>query len=180
MIAPATRLGLDDFTADSPGAARGETDVQRAGLIDGVTITPLAVNSDPRGSLSELLTARDGPIEPIVHIYQVTAPAGSIRAWVYHRHQFDRLAFGTGRFEVVLYDIRSGSATANRLDVFHLGLEQPVLLRIPPFVVHGVRNIGSETATFVNMPTRTYDPGAPDKYRLNWDDPRIPFRFDGR
>jgi dTDP-4-dehydrorhamnose 3,5-epimerase len=124
------------------------------------------------------LTTRDGPIVPIVHVYQVTALAGSIRAWVYHRLQFDRLAFANGRFQIVLYDIRPESPTMNRLNVFNLGSEQPALVRIPPFVIHAVCNIGRETSTFVNMPTRAYDPNEPDKCRLGQNDPRIHYVLD--
>lgn len=80
----------------------------------------------------------------------------------------------------MLYDIRPGSPTINRLAVFTLGSEQPARLRIPPLVIHGVMNIGSETATFVNMPTLAYDPSEPDKCRLAEDDPRIPYKFDAR
>jgi dTDP-4-dehydrorhamnose 3,5-epimerase len=173
-------LSFDDFCTDAPLRREAEHVAAHETVIDGVTVTPQIVNSDPRGSLIELLTTRDGTIEPIVHVYQVTALPGSIRAWVYHRRQFDRLAFGNGRFEVVLYDIRPGSPTINRLAVFTLGSEQPARLRIPPLVIHGVMNIGSETATFVNMPTLAYDPSEPDKCRLAEDDPRIPYKFDAR
>jgi len=120
---------------------------------------------------------RDASTEPIVHVYQVTASADSIRAWVMHRRQDDRLAFLNGRFRIALYDLRPGSSTAGLLNVFVLGSEQPAVLRIPARVIHGVQNLG-ETATFVNMPTKAYDPGDPDKWRLPSDDPRVPFRFD--
>lgn len=125
-----------------------------------------------------MLTTRDGPIEPIVHVYQVTAEAGSIRAWVYHRGQHDRLAFINGRFKIALYGIRPDSPTLNMLNVFVLDRERPGLLRIPAYVVHGVRNVGSEAATFINMPIRAYDPGEPDECRLPAGDSRIPFHFD--
>jgi dTDP-4-dehydrorhamnose 3,5-epimerase len=151
---------------------------QSRDLIDGLTATPLVVNTDERGGLTELLTTRDGPIEPIVHIYQVAAAPGSVRAWVYHRFQYDRLAFTSGRFEVVLYDLREDSPTMNLLNVFMLGAEQPCLLRIPPLVIHGVRNTSSRWESFVNMPTKAYEPTDPDKCRLPQDDPRIPFKFE--
>ena len=143
-----------------------------------MTAGELAVHADSRGSLSELLTTRDGPIEPIVHVYQVTAEAGSIRAWVYHRWQYDRLAFTNGRFRIALYDIRPDSPTVNMLNVFVLGRERPGLLRLPPYVIHGVQNVGNEVAMFINMPTKAYDPGEPDKCRLPAGDIRIPFNFD--
>jgi dTDP-4-dehydrorhamnose 3,5-epimerase len=106
--------------------------------------------------------------------------ARSIRAWISHRRQYDRLAFASGHFRIVLYDIRPNSRTLNLLNVFILGVEQPGLLGIPPFVVHGVQNACSTTATFVNMPTQAYDPADPDKSRLAENDPRIPFSFDIR
>ena len=136
QLCPSTGLCLDDFIADQPRppvSATFETKQgTEAGLIDGVTVTPLVANVDERGSLLELLTTRDGPIEPIVHVYQVAAAPGSIRAWVFHRHQYDRLAFTMGQFEIALYDARPGSRTANRLNVFAVGARQPALLRIPP------------------------------------------------
>jgi dTDP-4-dehydrorhamnose 3,5-epimerase len=182
QVIQSSGLRMADFTLDTPhprSAGGGPREASHApGLIDGLTVTPLAVNIDKRGSLSELLTTRDGLIEPIVHIYQVAAAPGSVRAWVYHRFQYDRLAYTSGRFEVVLYDLREGSPTINLLNVFLLGKEQPCLLRIPPLVIHGVRNTGSQWESFVNMPTKAYDPTNPDKYRLPQDDPKIPFKFE--
>lgn len=190
MIAPVkTRLfdhasvRLDDFADDLPKAAiatQAKATQDADGIIEGVTVTPLVGNADDRGSLFELLTTRDGPIEPLVHIYQVLAAPGSIRAWVFHRHQFDRLAFTMGQFEIALYDVRPGSGTTNRLAVYALGAQQPALLRIPPLVIHGVHNAGTSAGYFVNMPTRPYYRDRPDKSRLRYGDPRIPFTFDAR
>ncbi len=184
QVCVATALRLDDFAPDLPkppvAAVPGSKGGAESGLIDGVTATPLVGNADERGSLVELLTTRDDPIEPIVHIYQVAAAPGSIRAWVYHRHQYDRLAFTMGQFEIALYDIRPGSRTANHLNVFVLGARQPALLRIPPFVIHGVRNAGKEWGAFINMPTKPYYRDRPDKCRLPYGDPRVPYAFDAR
>ena len=175
-------LRLEDFVSDlsKPPVAAALAGTVATDVIEGVTATPLIGNPDERGSLFELLTTRDGPIEPIVHVYQVVAAPGSIRAWVYHRHQHDRLAFTMGCFEVALYDLRPGSRTESRLNVFAVGAEQPCLLRIPPFVIHGVRNAGAEWGYFANLPTNVYDRKVPDKARLPYDDPRIPYVFDAR
>ncbi|WP_425990213.1 dTDP-4-dehydrorhamnose 3,5-epimerase family protein [Afipia sp. DC4300-2b1] len=175
-LTPATFLTPDDFVQDAPVAPTPAPAATTADLIDGVTVTPLVTRADHRGGLTELLTTRDGLSQPIVHVYEVEAKAGSLRGWVYHRHQSDRLAFTRGRFRVVLLDIRQDSPTFNKLSVLILGKERPRLLRIPPFIVHAVQNLG-EDATFINMPTRVYDPRDPDKCRLPIDDPRIPFSF---
>jgi dTDP-4-dehydrorhamnose 3,5-epimerase len=181
MLINATGLRLDDFTRDLPQRRTITVDAARGtGPIDGVMLTSLNANSDQRGSLRELLTTRDGSIEPLVHVYQVIAQAGSIRAWVYHRRQSDRLAFCEGSFEVALYDIRPQSPTINQLVVFRFGSERPARLTIPPLVIHGVMNIGHHAASFVNMPTQPYVPSDPDKYRLAYPDPRIPYQFNVR
>ena len=179
-IAASSYLRFSDFEPDAPCPPEpiSPSTGRQGRLICGVTVGELVVHADSRGSLSELLTTRDGPIEPIVHVYQVTAEAGSIRAWVYHRRQYDRLAFMNGRFKIALYDIRPNSPTINMLNVFVLGRERPGLLRIPPYVIHGVQNVGSGVAIFINMPTKAFDPGEPDKCRLPADDIRIPFNFD--
>jgi dTDP-4-dehydrorhamnose 3,5-epimerase len=180
LSVPSSNLRLEDFKPDQPmtSAKSAAAPIHTADMIDGVSVTPLAFNSDSRGSLSELLTTRHSAIEPIVHVYQVTAEPGSVRAWVYHRFQYDRLAFVNGRIRVVLYDIRPDSPTRNMLNVLILGRDQPGLLRIPPYVIHAVQNIGPETTTFVNLPTKAWDPSAPDKSRLDENDPRIPFNFN--
>ena len=149
-------------------------------LIDGLEITPLHRNADARGSLTELSSCFDQAAEPLVHVYQVWAEPGSIRAWIYHKRQFDRLAYTNGDFEIVLFDLRKGSPTHRMLNVVRAGQQNPVLIRIPPFVVHGVRNAGGTLASFINMPTKRYDPAHPDKSRLPKDDPRIPYSFDER
>jgi dTDP-4-dehydrorhamnose 3,5-epimerase len=178
-IVEAGGLGLDDFDHDRPWRLDPQSiePQRRQDLIDGVTATALTPHSDPRGSLCELLTTREGPIDPIVHVYMVSAAPGSVRAWVYHRFQRDRLAFANGDFEVVLYDLRPGSRTRNHLNVFRLGDAQPCLLELPPLVIHAVKNAGATWAHFINMPTCVYDPEAPDKSRIPENDPRIPYSF---
>jgi dTDP-4-dehydrorhamnose 3,5-epimerase len=180
MVIPSLELDFTDFQPDAPiphpAPAEGGTSPD---MIHGVSTRALVVHADERGSLCELLTTRDEAIEPIVHVYQVTAAPGAVRAWVYHRFQNDRLAFTEGRFRVALYDIRPNSPSCYLLNEFVLGREQPTLLRIPPYVIHGVQNIGHEASTFVNLPTKVYQPGAPDKCRIDASDIRVPFCFDG-
>jgi len=88
------------------------------------------------------------------HVYLVTAAARSVRAWVFHRRQSDRLAFARGRMRVVLYDLRPDCPTYRVLNVLDVGEANKVLLTIPPFVVHGVQNLDDADTFFVNMPTR--------------------------
>jgi dTDP-4-dehydrorhamnose 3,5-epimerase len=145
-----------------------------AGRIHGCTALAMPKASDDRGDLVELLTTRDAVIEPIVHVYQVFAEPGSIRAWVFHEQQADRLCLTQGHLQVVLYDLREDSPTAGALVVLSVGADNPTFLRIPAFVAHGIKNVGAERAAFVNLPTPGYFYDAPDKFRLPFDTPLIP------
>jgi len=173
---------LDDlrrqFQPDAPrsGIARVLTDVMD-GRIEGCRALALPAASDDRGDLFELLTTRDEPIEPIVHVYQVFCAPGSIRAWVFHQRQADRLCFTQGRLRIALYDLRSDSPTAGALVTLVAGAGAPTFLRIPAFVAHGIQNLGGERTAFINMPTNVYRHDDPDKSRLPFDTPLIPFRW---
>lgn len=173
-------LELEDFTDDTPWVPKGtEFEALRiADQIEGVDLRRLTLMADGRGDLTVLMTDRLGEVWRTPHVYLVTAAAHSVRAWVYHKRQSDRLAYTMGRFRVVLYDLRRDSATYRQLNVLEVGAENRVLLTIPPFVVHGVQNLGDEAAQFINMPTRAYDPAFPDKSRVPVDHPGIPYRFE--
>lgn len=173
-------ISLDDFAPDVPWTEAPGTfaEVVIENQIAGVRLNRLSRNSDSRGDLTVLLSERYDPTFRTPHVYLVTAAAGSVRAWVYHRHQSDRLAYTMGTIRVVLYDLRDDSPTKGALNVLDVGAANPVLLTIPPFVVHGVQNRGTEAVQFINMPTRAYDPAAPDKSRLPLGHPGIPYTFD--
>lgn len=135
-------------------------------MISGVVLERVSANTDGRGELIELLTTRDGPIDPIVHVYQVITSPGSQRGWVLHRWQCDRLVFTLGDFEVQLLDVRPDSPTFGTSMVLRVGSGHRCRLTIPPLVAHSLRNVGDSAGAFINMPTRAYDPSNPDKFRL--------------
>jgi dTDP-4-dehydrorhamnose 3,5-epimerase len=168
--------------AESPRPDRPTVDAEGRELvrrIDGVVVRPAVNHLDERGELTEIYSLAWGVLpEPVVHVYQVVATPGSVRGWVLHHHQTDRLFFSLGRFRIVLYDDREGSPTRGQLDEIFLGERSRALLTIPPGVFHAVQNIGSTEGLFVNLPTRAYDHAAPDKLRLPLDTERIPYRFD--
>ena len=163
---------LQQFQKDKPWAVPAAAPITEDllnGRIDGCHAIRLSANSDDRGHLIELLTIRDSPIDPIVHVYQVFAEPHSVRAWIYHAIQTDRLCFTDGLFRVVLFDIRESSPTFQNRAELIVGANCPVRLTIPPFVVHGVENLGETRASFLNFPDRVYDLHDPDKYRLSAD-----------
>lgn len=179
-MAKANSVTLADFVDDKPWIPAGPEHVELhiENQIQDVEIWRLDQKADGRGNLVVLMSDRFGETYHAPHVYMVTAAARSVRAWVYHKRQSDRLAFTNGSLRVVLYDLRPESPSHGMLNVLDVGAANKVMLVIPPLVVHGVQNLGDEEAHFVNMPTRAYDPANPDKSRLPPDHPGIPYRFE--
>ena len=173
-------LTLQDFVDDRPWVPQGpeHAEISIDNQIAGVEMRHLVQMSDGRGGLCVLMSDRFGESYRPPHVYLVTAAARSVRAWVYHKRQSDRLAYTMGRLRIVLYDLRPDSPTQGVVNVIDAGAANRLLLTIPPFVVHGVQNLADEDTFFVNMPTRAYDPAIPDKARVAVDHPGIPYRFE--
>lgn len=147
-------------------------------LIHGVRVRHATTHADERGDLCEIYDERwEFTTDPVPYAYFVTLNPGSVRGWVVHLEQDDRLFFASGTIKVGLYDAREDSPTVDLLNVFYFGTNDRALLRIPAGVFHAVKNVGAGEAVFVNLPSRPYDHASPDKYRLPADSEEIPYRI---
>ena len=170
---------LDIATEPAPDAPTVTPDGRRLEtLIEGVRVRPAIVQSDERGSVTEVYSPAWGlSDEPLVYVYATTIRAGRKKGWVVHYEQTDRLFFDSGAAKIVLYDARRGSATHGLVNEVFLGTANRGLLLIPPGVIHAVVNIGAEELRFLNMPTRPYRHDKPDKSRLPADTHAIPYEL---
>ncbi len=82
----------------------------------------------------------------------------------------------------MLYDDRPDSPTRGEVNEFFLGEQNPLLITIPPGVLHGMKASVRSPGFLVNCPTEPYDYASPDEYRVDPHDPAIPYdwqRKDG-
>jgi dTDP-4-dehydrorhamnose 3,5-epimerase len=97
---------------------------------------------------------------------------GAIKGFHLHARQTDVWYVPpSDRCLLVLLDVRAGSRTEGLSQRLTLGAGASRLVRIPPGVAHGVRNLGSVTARliyFVDLHFTT-DPATCDEGRLPWD-----------
>ncbi|NPV81820.1 MAG: dTDP-4-dehydrorhamnose 3,5-epimerase family protein, partial [Firmicutes bacterium] len=98
----------------------------------------------------------------------------------YHKKQWDHFVCVAGMAKVVLYDQREDSPTRGKVNEFHMGRLNPILVKIPPHVYHGFTAEGPETALIVNFPTELYNYAEPDEFRLAYNDPSIPYSWEIR
>lgn len=144
--------------------------------IDGVKAKKLRLIPDERGWLMEILRSDDGEFyERFGQVYVTVCYPGVVKAWHYHTRQTDNFCAIRGMAKVVLFDRREGSPTRGGLNEFHMGELNPLLIKIPPLVLHGFTAEGPEPAMVINVPTEVYNHAAPDEHRLPYDSPEVPY-----
>ena len=131
----------------------------KRGDIEGVHVVKLVKFVDERGFLIETFREDMLPqkIQPQMSYVSYTEP-GVSRGPHEHRHQTDVFAFiGPGNLKVVLWDNRKESATFGNTMTCFAGADNPLLMVVPPGVVHGYRNISkTERGMVLNYPDRLF------------------------
>ena len=148
-----------------------------AAMIDGVGLPELKRFSDDGGSLTELVRLVDGAPQGLggFTVRQVNyseLEPGVIKAFHLHARQTDVWYVPpSDRMLVVLVDVRETSPTKNARMRVVLGAGASRLLRIPPGVAHGVRNVAGVTGRIIYFTDLHFsaDPAACDEGRLPWD-----------
>ena len=147
-------------------------------LISGLVVNRRPAVEDARGELVEIFNPAWGiHPDPLVYVYQASIRPGSVKGWVVHEKQDDRIYPVIGVMRWVFFDNRAESPTYKMLNDITLSEHNRALIIIPKGVFHAVKNIGTLDAYFVNLPTRPYDHADPDKRRLPLKNDLIPFDF---
>ncbi|MEK7765640.1 MAG: dTDP-4-dehydrorhamnose 3,5-epimerase family protein [bacterium] len=151
-------------------------------LIHGAHAKPLKRIPDERGLLMEILRSDDPLFKTFGQVYLTMAYPGVVKAWHFHKKQTDHFCVVKGMAKVVLYDGRKDSPTRGVVNEFFPGDLNPLLIVIPPLVMHGYKAIGTEPTLLINIPTELYDYKEPDEHRVPPHTKKIPYdwtRQDG-
>jgi len=144
-------------------------------MINGVKTKKLKILPDERGWLVEILRCDEEIYEKFGQVYLTTVYSGVVKAWHLHKLQTDNFTCIKGEIKVALYDAREGSPTYKEINEFLIGEDNPMLIKVPPFVYHGWKGVGEDTAYIINIPTLSYNYKTPDEYRLPPDTKDIPY-----
>lgn len=148
-----------------------------APAIEGVQVVELKRYHDEGGALTELARLADGHPQAFADFtvrqinYSEVEP-GAIKAFHLHLRQTDVWYVPpSDRMLVVLLDVRQGSPTEGARLRLMLGAGASRLLRIPPGVAHGVRNLGSAPGRIIYFTDVHFspEPATCDEGRLPWD-----------
>ncbi len=148
-----------------------------ASSIDGVEIVELKRFSDDGGSMTELARLTDGHSQAVAGFtlrqinYSEVEP-GAIKAYHLHQRQTDVWYVPpTDRMLLVLLDVRRGSKSEGARMRLTLGAGASRLVRIPPGVAHGVRNLAATAGRIIYFTDVHFspEPSMCDEGRLPWD-----------
>ena len=130
----------------------------KKGKIHDVVVRPLAKFLDERGWLAELFREDeiDAAVMPAMAYVSMTQP-GVARGPHEHAEQTDYFCFiGPSNFKVYLWDAREDSPTRGVKQVVYSGVDNPMMMIVPPGVVHAYKNIGTDNGIVFNAPNRLY------------------------
>ena len=145
--------------------------------IDGVEIVELKRFADDGGSMTELARLTEGHPDALAGFtvcqinYSEIEP-GVIKAYHLHQRQTDVWYVPpSDRMLLVLVDVRQGSKTEGVRMRFTLGAGNSRLVRIPPGVAHGVRNLAVAPGRIIYFTDIHFspEPATCDEGRLPWD-----------
>lgn len=145
--------------------------------IQGVELVELKRFSDDGGNFTELGRLAAGlhagvPGFEVKQINYSELEPGAIKAFHIHRTQTDVWFVPPGdKMLMVLLDVRAGSPTEKVARRLVLGDGASRLVRIPPGVAHGVRNLAATRGRIIYFVDVQFQaaPGQCDEGRLPWD-----------
>ena len=155
-------------------------DYSPAPAIDGVEVAELKRFTDDGGSFMELGRLSGGlhaafPGFEVKQINYSEMEPGAIKAFHLHQRQTDVWFVPPGdKLLLVLLDLREGSRTRDVSRRMVLGDGTSRLVRIPPGVAHGVKNLAAERGRVIYFVDAQFSP-APDQC----DEGRVPWDFAG-
>jgi dTDP-4-dehydrorhamnose 3,5-epimerase len=162
---------------------------ERLGAIDGVMVKTFKKWTDQRGYFIEQLKRGDlddqgRPFLPDQQFAQMSRslayarggnPPELIKAFHWHKRQWDYWDIVRGNARVVLVDLRKDSPTTGRIQAIAAGQNAPKMIAIPPLVAHGYQVLDLQDVLLCYYVTEPYDQQRPDEGRIPWNDPRIAF-----
>lgn len=144
-------------------------------MIKGVAIKKIISFHDDRGFFAEVAKFGEETFHEIRQTSYTETYPGIIKAFHWHKKQWDIWFVVKGHAQVVLHDLRKNSPTKGQTDVFFPGEDNKMLIAIPAGVAHGYQVLGNTPMGMFYHTTEPYNPKNPDENRISFDSSKINF-----
>jgi dTDP-4-dehydrorhamnose 3,5-epimerase len=146
--------------------------------LEGLEVRVVSLYEDQRGWLGEIIREDESELRPVMSYVSMTKP-GLVRGPHEHREQTDCFCI-IGRFRLYFWDNRKSSATYMESKAIDTA-DVPVIVIVPPGIVHAYKNIDNINGLVINLPDKLYKgrgkTEAVDEIRYE-DDLSSPFRVE--
>ena len=166
------------FSFSKRSMLASQVEIRDSALIRGVRHVRLEAHGDTRGRFLETFRKAWFPERDWsdLQINLSTSAPGVLRGLHFHLRQVDYWFPVSGRIRVGLFDLRRGSPTEGRRELFELDAREPLGLFIPVGVAHGYCALTESTLAYL---VDAYFDGS-DELGVAWDDPDIAMPWDVR
>ena len=90
-------------------------------------------------------------------VYVTAASPGAVKGFHWYKKKTNFFCVVKGKVKIVIIDKRASSPTKGKVNEFMVGDENPLLIKIPPYISAAFKNIGKEEALILNCPDRIFD-----------------------
>ena len=128
-------------------------------MIDGVTLTPLSIISNPLGDIYHGMKSSSPGFSGFGEAYFSTVKNKNIKGWKKHKQMIMNLIVVSGKTKFVIFDDRAGSKSENQLAEFTLSFpENYARLTVPPGVWMAFQDCSGEMSTILNIASIEHQP----------------------
>lgn len=145
-------------------------------MINDVEIKKITKICDERGRIMHMLKSTDSNFENFGEIYFSTAYPGVVKGWHEHTKMTLNYSVISGMIKLVLIDNREDSSTYKQKQEIFMGEHNYVLVKIPPKIINGFKNIGTKECIVANCSSIPHDKSEIIRYSpydnafdYNWD-----------
>ncbi|WP_186647708.1 dTDP-4-dehydrorhamnose 3,5-epimerase family protein [Fluviispira vulneris] len=119
-------------------------------MIHGVRISPLKQILDERGKIMHMMRNDSEVFKSFGEIYFSCVYPNAIKGWHIHKEMTLNYCVPYGNIKFVLYDDRENSPTRGNIQEIFLGVDNYLLVSVPPKIWNGFKGLGNETAIVAN------------------------------
>lgn len=126
--------------------------------INGVIVQPLKKIYDEQGSIMHMLRSDSLIFKSFGEIYFSEIHQGCIKAWRRHLRMTQHFSVPRGNVNIVLYDDRPESPSYGIVQSIETGENNYCLVRVPPLIWYGFKEMSGKTALIANCTDIPHDP----------------------
>jgi len=142
-------------------------------MIKGIETKKIISFHDDRGFFAEVAKSGEESFHEILQTSYAETYPGVIKAFHWHKKQWDIWCVVKGQAQIVLHDLREDSPTKGETNTLYAGEKNLMLISIPVGVAHGYRVLGDSPMGIIYHTSKAYDPADPDEERIPFDSPII-------